>query len=109
MTTYQYGLDTKINLSHLQIFGYKVHVLIHKEKYKLDTHFIKCIFLGYSEESKAHQFMTTSRRKILVSKDVILYELHLKTINNVIQQKDEKENFFLEVSLFKFNMITITN
>jgi hypothetical protein len=44
--------------------------------------------------------MTTSRKKILMSKDVILYELHLKIINNVIQQKDEKEIFFLEASLF---------
>jgi hypothetical protein len=97
------------NLSHLQIFGRKVHVLIHKKKYKLHTRFIKFIFLGYSEESKAYQFMTTSSKNILMSKDVILYELHLKTINDVIQQHDEKEFFFLEASILKSNMITITN
>jgi hypothetical protein len=44
--------------------------------------------------------MTTSRRQILVSKDVIWYEIPLKSINNDIQQKDEKESFFLEASLF---------
>jgi hypothetical protein len=49
MTTYQIWFGHQPNLSHLKIFGCNVHVLIHKEEYKLDTHFIKCIFLGYSE------------------------------------------------------------
>jgi hypothetical protein len=44
MTTYQIWFGHQPNLFHLQIFGCKVHVLIHKKKYKLHTHFIKCIF-----------------------------------------------------------------
>jgi hypothetical protein len=60
-------------------------LIIMKKKQKLDAHFIECIFLGYGEKSKACRLMITSRRQIVVLRNVVFYEFNLNTINNVIQ------------------------
>jgi hypothetical protein len=52
-----YGI-LKPTLTHLNCFGYKAFALIPtKNRQKLNPHFIKCIFLGYSEESKTYRLM----------------------------------------------------
>jgi hypothetical protein len=59
----------------LKFFGCKTFALIPKEnKQKLNPHSIKCIFLNYSEKSKAYRLMDRSNRRIIVFQDVIFDE-----------------------------------
>jgi hypothetical protein len=44
-------------------------------RWNLDRHSIQCIFLGYSDESKAYNLMTTSGCQILISKYVLAVAL----------------------------------
>ena len=45
---------SKPNISHLRVFGSIAFVHIPKEKrQKLDSKMLKCMFLGYDDESKA--------------------------------------------------------
>jgi hypothetical protein len=80
----------------------QIHAFIHKEtRWKLDTHSIQCIFLGYSEESKAYKLMTTSGEQVLIVRDIIFYETHKKSTHNFIQQNDdiEKDPYLMQIFL----------
>jgi len=70
-TPYEFWFGHQLNLSHFKIFGCKFHAFIHKEtRWNLDTHSTQCIFLGYNDESKAYNLMTTIGCQVLISKDV---------------------------------------
>jgi hypothetical protein len=83
-------------------FGYKAYAFIHKYKHqKLDFHTIESIFLGYSEESKAHWLMKLENYGIFISHDVIFYEVPIKVIDSIIEEKDP--NPLLDVNFFQIN------
>ncbi|KAF8365039.1 hypothetical protein HHK36_032960 [Tetracentron sinense] len=65
----------KPSVSHLKIFGCIAYAQVPKAKRKkLDDRGEKCIFIGYSEESKAYKLYNPLTNKVVVSRDVIFNE-----------------------------------
>ncbi|KAF8378886.1 hypothetical protein HHK36_030235 [Tetracentron sinense] len=65
----------KPSVSHLKIFGYIAYAQVPEAKRKkLDDRSEKCIFIGYSEESKAYKLYNPLTNKVVVSRDVIFSE-----------------------------------
>ncbi|KAF8399625.1 hypothetical protein HHK36_015494 [Tetracentron sinense] len=65
----------KPSVSHLKIFGCISYAQVPEAKRKkLDDHGEKCIFIGYSEESKAYKLYNPLTNKVVVSRDVIFSE-----------------------------------
>ncbi|KAF8369604.1 hypothetical protein HHK36_032373 [Tetracentron sinense] len=65
----------KPSVSHLKIFGCIAYAQVPEAKRKkLDDRGEKCIFIGYSEESKAYKFYNPLTNKVVVSRDVIFSE-----------------------------------
>ncbi|MCO5583107.1 hypothetical protein L7F22_037015 [Adiantum nelumboides] len=62
-------------VTHMRIFGSLayVHVPAH-QRHKLEAKALKCIFVGYSSESKGYQLYVPSTQKIIESQDVIFDE-----------------------------------
>lgn len=61
----------KPKVSHFCIFGYLVYIHIPIEKRtNLEPSSKKCLFVGYSETSKAYRVYIPEQRKIVVSRDV---------------------------------------
>ena len=59
-------------MSHLRIFGCIAYAQVPQTKReKLNDCGEKCIFIGYSEESKSYKLYNPFTNKIVVSKDVI--------------------------------------
>ena len=55
------------SIQHLRIFGSTCYALIPKDKRnKLQHHSFKCIFLGYSESSKAYRWYYEANKKIII-------------------------------------------
>lgn len=74
-------------VSHLRIFGSLGYSHIPKEKRgKLDDKSEKCIFVGYSENSRAYKLFNPITKRIIISRDVIFDE------NAAWDWKNEKEN-----------------
>ena len=68
---YEVLKGTKLNLSHLKVFGctYFVHIQSsHRDK--LDPRAVKCCFLGYSSTQKGYRCYNPKTNKIVVSRDV---------------------------------------
>ena len=63
------------SVTHMRVFGCVAyaHVLDQLRK-KLDSKGEKCIFIGYSEESKAYRLYNPSTKKFIVSRDVQFIE-----------------------------------
>lgn len=51
-------------------------------KNKTGKKLIECIFLGYSNESKAYRLFNNEKQKIVLSRDVIFFEKENKVIEN---------------------------
>ena len=65
----------KLSMAHLQVFGCLAYALVPVQHHiKLDDKAIKCIFVGYSVESKGYMLYHPSLQRILVSKDVVSME-----------------------------------
>ena len=62
-------------VKHFRIFGSTCYALIHeKQRHKLGARSRKCIFLGYSNTSKACRLYDEDNKKFIVSRDVIFLE-----------------------------------
>ena len=60
------------NISHLRIFGCVAYALVLEEtRRNLADRIQKCIFVGYSEESKAYRFYNPITKKYVTSRDVV--------------------------------------
>ena len=65
----------KPNVTHLRVFGCVVYAQVPEAKRrKLDDRGEKCVFVGYSEESKAYKLYNPLIGKLVVSRDVIFSE-----------------------------------
>jgi transposase InsO family protein len=65
----------KPSFAHLQIFGCVAYAQVPEAKRrKLDDRGEKCIFVGYSEESKAYKLYNPLTNKVVVSRDVVFSE-----------------------------------
>ena len=75
MTPQEAWSGDKPSVSHLKFFGCIAYAQVHETKRKkLDDCGEKCIFIGYSEESKAYKLYNSLTNKVVVSRDVIFSE-----------------------------------
>jgi hypothetical protein len=66
---------TKHNVIHMRVFGCVAYAHVPKQlRKKLDNKGEKCIFVRYSEESKAYKLYNPTTRKVLISRDVQFVE-----------------------------------
>ena len=62
-------------VEHLRVFGCVAYARLPKEqRKKLDEKGVKCIFTGYSSESKAYRLYDPINKKIIISRDVEFLE-----------------------------------
>ena len=62
-------------VSHLKIFGCIAYALVDAHKHcKLDEKSVKCIFVGYSTNSKAYRLYDPINCKVIISRNVIFNE-----------------------------------
>ena len=74
-TPYEAWKGTKPLVSHLRIFGCIAYVLVNfRTRQKLDEKSEKCIFIGYSLESKAYRLYNPLSGKVIISRNVIFDE-----------------------------------
>lgn len=78
------------NLSSMRVFGCQAMVHVpDANRRKLDNKSIECIFLGYSDESKAYRMYNTTTHKIVVSRDVIFMETPKIEVKDFTNQKKD--------------------
>lgn len=59
------------DLQHLRVFGCLAYVHVPKgQRRKLDEHTSKCIFVGYSEQTKGYRCYHPTTKNIIINKDV---------------------------------------
>jgi hypothetical protein len=72
MTPYESWYEEKPNVNHFRVFGCVAYVhVVDQKRQKLDPKSELCIFVGYSEQSKAYKLYNTLTNSIVVSRDVI--------------------------------------
>ena len=65
----------KPNLSHLKVFSCVAYAHVPDQlRKKLDDKAEKCIFVGYSEETKAYKLYNPETQKVIISRDVTFDE-----------------------------------
>ena len=75
ITPYEAWHGHKPSISHLRVFGCLAYALAPKQQCrKLDDKAVKCIFVGYSSESKGYHLYHPWTKRILVSHDVVFVE-----------------------------------
>ena len=75
MTPLQAFSGKKPSVSHFRIFGSDCYVHVpDASRTKWDAKSQKCIFFGYSEESKSYRLYNPTTKKIVVSRDVVFAE-----------------------------------
>ena len=75
MTPYE-GLYGKMpNVNHFKVSGFLAYVHVpYQNRKRLDEKSELCIFIGYSETSKAYKSYNPLDNKLIISRDVIFYE-----------------------------------
>ena len=77
-----YGYKPMVN--HFRIFGSVAYALIPAQhRTKLDDKSVKCIFVGYSIESKGFRLYDPVTRRITISRDVVFAENETMQLVNV--------------------------
>jgi hypothetical protein len=75
MTPEEAWSGMKPSVAHLRSFGCKAYAHVPDQKRtKLDSKTRECIFLGYSEDSKAYRLFDPRTRNVIKSRDVIFDE-----------------------------------
>ena len=91
------------SVKHLRVFGSTCYPLIPKvHRNKIGSRSHKCIFLGYSNISKAYHLYDEVNKKFVVSRDVIFLESS-KTDNVVERQLDCLDRFTNTKSFQEFD------
>jgi transposase InsO family protein len=74
-TPYEAWHKKKPSVAHLRVFGCTAYVHVQKDQRKnLQSHTIKCVFLGYPQDYKAWRFWNPDTQQIVISRDVIFDE-----------------------------------
>ena len=59
----------------MRVFGCLAYAHVpSQQRTKLDAKAVKCIFIGYSPDSKAYRLFNPATNKVITSRDVILDE-----------------------------------
>ena len=75
ITPYEAWHARKPSVAHLRVFGCLAYALVpEQQRRKLDDKVVKCIFVGYSSESKGYRLYHQQTKRILVSRDVVFVE-----------------------------------
>ena len=75
MTPFEAWNGWKPKVNHFKVFGCLAYVHVPSQKrQKLDDNSMKCIFIGYSIESKAYRFYDPLTKRLVVSRDVVFDE-----------------------------------
>ena len=75
MTPHEAYSGKKPSVEHFRIFGCHCYAHVpNSTRTKLESKSKKCVFLGYSEESKAYRLYDSEAKKIIVSRDVVFAE-----------------------------------
>ena len=75
ITPYESWCGSKPNIYHLRVFRCISYVHVPTEKRrKLDDKSVKCIFIGYCEESKGYRLYNPETKKLMISRDVLFDE-----------------------------------
>ena len=70
-TTYEAWKGRKPRVSHLKFFGCVAYALVTSPHFsRLDKKSEKCIFVGYSSQSKAYRLYNPVSGKVIISRDV---------------------------------------
>lgn len=86
-TLYEVWNGAKPSVRHRRRFGCKAYMLDKRPtKGKFDPKSIECIFVGYSNESKAYRIWDVSSNKIIQSRDV-------RFVNNFVNTAEFKEEY----------------
>ncbi len=76
MTPFEAWMGEKPTVKHLREFGCFVYAHVVKdERQKLDSKARKCVFLGYSTETKGYRLYDPKRERVFYSRDVVFSEL----------------------------------
>ena len=68
VTPYEAWHGRKPSIAHLRVFGCLAYAFVPQQhRTKLDDKAVKCIFVGYSNESKGYRLFHSQTKKILVS------------------------------------------
>ncbi|KAG6512700.1 hypothetical protein ZIOFF_030829 [Zingiber officinale] len=74
-TPHETWYGRKSDIRHLKVFGSVAYSLIPQaNRNKFDDKSEKCIFIGYSERSKAYKLYNPKTKKIVISRDVLFDE-----------------------------------
>ncbi|KAL4377627.1 hypothetical protein GQ457_02G041370 [Hibiscus cannabinus] len=74
-TPYEVWTGRRPRVSHLRIFGCVAYTLINTPiRSKLDNKALKCVFVGYCNNSKAYRLFNPLSGKIVISRNVIFNE-----------------------------------
>ena len=83
-TPYEMWYGHISSVRHLRVFGSTYYALIPKEqRNKIGARGHKCIFLGYSNTSKAYRLCDEVNKKFIISRDAIFLES--SKIDNVVE------------------------
>ena len=75
ITPYESWHGRKPSVAHLHVFGCLAYALVPvQQRRKLDDKAVKCVFVGYSSESKGYRLYHPQTKRILVSRDVVFVE-----------------------------------
>jgi hypothetical protein len=65
----------KPSVAHMKVFGCTAYAHVPKEKRrKLDDKSVKCIFIGYSIETRSYRLFDPQAKKVIISRDVVFDE-----------------------------------
>ena len=74
-TPFEFYHSRKPDISFLRVFRCNAYVHVPREKRKkFDKKSIKCIFIGYTNDSKGYKFYNPATKKILLSRDALFLE-----------------------------------
>lgn len=73
-TPYEFWFHRKPNLSHLRVFGSIAFAKINDSHTKLDFRTEECIFLGYSDQSKALRLERLRDKTVILSQDAVVLD-----------------------------------
>ena len=75
MTPHEYFYGKKPDVSNFKVFGCTAYMhMSNQERRKWDAKSVKCIFIGYSINSKGYRLWDPKARRIHASRDVVCFE-----------------------------------
>ena len=93
-TPYELWYGHVPSVKHLRIFGSTCYALIPKvHRNKLGARSRKCIFLGYSNTSKAYDLYDEANKKFVLSRDVIFLESSKNIIFTLLKKSMDRTIF----------------